>query len=156
VTSMQPCPQARALSGGSVRGERGSVTTFVVVMVVPVVLMAALAFDGGRMLAARREAIDTAQNAALAGAQAIDGPAVRQGGVDVSPGRVAAASQEYLARNDATGTVSVGPNEVVVTVTDTVELTLLPMIGITTKTVTGTGRSELVRGVNEVDLPTGP
>lgn len=134
----------------------GSVTTFVVLMVVPMVLMSALALDGGQILTARRQAIDTAQNAALAGAQAVAGDAVRQGGIGVSPAGVQAAAQDYLTRNGATGTVAVGPNEVTVTVTDTVELALLPMVGISSRTVTGVGRAELLRGVTDEELPGGP
>lgn len=137
-------------------GERGSVTTFIVLMVVPALLMAGLAFDGGQILTARRHAIDTAQNAALAGAQAVAGPVVRQGGVDVAPGRVDAAAQQYLATNGAAGTVQVGPNEVTVTVTETVELALLPLVGISSRTVTGVGRAQLIRGVTDEELPGGP
>jgi Putative Flp pilus-assembly TadE/G-like len=144
----------RPAGGGRppVTSERGSVTVFVVVMVVPMVLMAALAFDGGQILTARRQAIDTAQNAALAGAQAVSGPAVRHGGLDVAAGPVAVAAESYLDRNDATGKVVVGGNEVTVTVTSTVELTLLPLVGITSRTVTGTGRAELERGINQADV----
>lgn len=138
------------------RGERGSVTTFIVLMVVPALLMAGLAFDGGQILTARRHAIDTAQNAALAGAQAVAGPVVRQGGVGVAPERVDAAAQRYLATNGATGTVQVGPNEVTVTVTETVELALLPLVGISSRTVTGVGRAQLIRGVTDEELPGGP
>ncbi len=138
------------------RRERGSVTTFVVLMVVPTLLMAGLAFDGGQILTARRHAIDTAQNAALAGAQAVAGPVVRQGGVGVAPGQVDAAAQRYLATNDAEGTVQVGPNEVTVTVTETVELALLPLVGISSRTVTGVGRAQLVRGVTDEEVPAGP
>ncbi len=136
--------------------ERGSVTTFIVLMVVPALLMAGLAFDGGQILTARRHAIDTAQNAALAGAQAVAGPVVRQGGVDVAPERVDAVAQQYLATNGATGTVQVGPNQVTVTVTETVELALLPLVGISSRTVTGVGRAQLIRGVTDEEVPAGP
>lgn len=142
--------RARGCGAGA---ERGSVTTFVVLMVVPALLMAALAFDGGQILTARRHAIDTAQNAALAGAQAVAGPTVRQGGIGVAAGGVDRAAQEYLARNGSVGTVQVGPNEVTVTVTETVELSLLPMVGISSRVVTGVGRAQLVRGVTEEELP---
>jgi len=155
--------RARRPSGERVREralerarERGSVTTFVVLMVVPSLLMAGLAFDGGQILTARRHAIDTAQNAALAGAQAVAGPVVRQGGVGVAPGRVDAAAQQYLAATGAEGTVQVGPNEVTVTVTQTVELALLPLVGISSRTVTGVGRAQLVRGVTGEELPASP
>lgn len=147
----------RLASGARTLAEdRGGVTTFVVLLVVPMLLMSALAFDGGRILTARRSAVDTAQNAALAGVQAISGPTVRQGGLGVESNRVEAAAQDYLARNGATGTVDVTAAEVTVTVTGTIDLTLLPMIGISQKTVQGRGRAELVRGVDQAETPSGP
>lgn len=138
------------------RAEAGGVSTFVVVMTMPMVLMAALAFDGGQMLAARRHAADLAGNAALAGAQAIDAAAVRSGGLDVDPDLVQRAAQDHLARHGATGTVTVLPNEVVVTVTDTVELTLLPVVGVTSRPVSGVGRAQLLRGVEAADASPTP
>ncbi len=142
---MSPAPRPGA--------ERGSVTTFVVLLVVPVLAMSALAFDGGRLLTARRLAADTAQNAALAGAQAIAGTTVRTGRTAVDDRRVVAMAEDYLSRNDATGTVEVIGDEVEVTVTGTVRLTLLPLIRIDARTVTGRGRARLLRGVDRADEP---
>ncbi len=128
--------------------ERGGVSTFVVLLVVPMVMMAGLAFDGGQILSARREAVDTAQQAALAGAQAIDGAAVRQGEIEVSPALVHAAASDYLADVGHTGTVTVTATEVTVSVSQVVDMQLLSAIGIGSKTVTGTATSHLVRGVD--------
>ena len=128
--------------------ERGGASTFVVLLVVPMVMMAGLAFDGGQILSARREAADTAQQASLAGAQAINGPTVRQGQIDVSPALVHAAASQYLADAGHTGTVQVTPTEITVTVTQTVDMQLLSVVGVGTKTVTGTATSRLVRGVD--------
>ena len=44
--------------------ERGSISGFVVVLSMTFVACAGLAFDGGRMIAARAEATDAAENAA--------------------------------------------------------------------------------------------
>lgn len=131
--------------------EGGAVTTFVVLMVVPMVLMAALAFDGGVLLTGRREAFDVAQNAAIAGAQAINASAVRQGEVSIGNGDVQAAAIQYLVEVGHTGTVLVSPTEVTVTVTQEVDLQLLSILGISTRTVSGTATSRIVRGVDGPD-----
>ncbi|MEL7154998.1 MAG: pilus assembly protein TadG-related protein [Actinomycetota bacterium] len=141
----------RARSGD----ERGSITTFVVLMVVPVLMMAGLAFDGGRILAERRAALDAAQNAALAGSQAIATNAVRQGDVTLDPAGAAAAATAHLAAIGDTGTVSVapagGPTTVTVTVERRVDLVLLAVIGVEAKTVSATATSRVSRGVEGAD-----
>ena len=132
-------------------GEQGSITTFVVLLVVPMMMMAGLAFDGGRILTGRREAFDIAQNAALAGAQAIDGAAVRQGEVSVNATLVHATAAQYLSDTGHTGTVSVTATEVSVQVTQQVDMWLLSVIGVGPKTVVGVATSRLVRGVEGPD-----
>ncbi|MEM9611404.1 MAG: pilus assembly protein TadG-related protein [Actinomycetota bacterium] len=135
--------------------ERGSVSTFVVLMVVPVLMMAALAFDGGVLLAERRGAFDAAQNAALAGSQALATNEARQGLVTLAADDAIAAAQAYLATNGDTGTVTVsplgGPTSVTVTVDRQVPMRLLGVIGVADKTVTATATSRISRGVDAAD-----
>jgi len=133
------------------KNERGAVSTFVVLMVVPMMMMAGLAFDGGRILSAQREALNAAQNAALAGSQAINESTVRQGQVQVNPGLVQAASLNYLATAGYVGSTTVTDTTVTVTVTQQVDMQLLSVIGVGSKTVTATGTSRLVRGVDAAD-----
>ncbi len=52
--------------------EVGVVTAFVVVMAIALLLVTGLVFDGGRAIVAKRHAINVAEQAARAGAQAID------------------------------------------------------------------------------------
>jgi len=54
--------------------ESGMVTAFVVVFTLALLVMAGLVLDGGLALSAKVQAIDDAQAAARAGAQAIDIP----------------------------------------------------------------------------------
>lgn len=54
------------------RDERGSVMPFVVIVSLGIIMLAALVIDGGRQLNAKGRAIAYAQEAARAGAQAID------------------------------------------------------------------------------------
>lgn len=152
---MTAARQTSVTTGGGARSERGSITTFVVLMVVPVLMMAALAFDGGVILAERRAALDAAQNAALAGSQAIATNSVRQGEVALDPGAAAVAAGDHLAAIGRTGTIEVGPpgapTVVTVTVRQQVELRLLSVIGIEAKTVSATASSRITRGVEAAD-----
>lgn len=54
------------------RDERGSITPFVVIVSLAIILLAGLVIDGGRQLNAKGRAIAYAQEAARAGAQAIN------------------------------------------------------------------------------------
>ena len=64
--------------GGRLRGARGTANALIIIAFTGVMLVAAgLAHDGGRVLAARREAVDVADQAARAGVQAVDAGAVR-------------------------------------------------------------------------------
>jgi hypothetical protein len=76
---------------------------------------------------------------------------VRRGDVATDPAAVQAAATAYLDRLGHTGSVTVAGGIVTVTVTQTVDLQLLPIIGIGAKTVTGTARTRLVRGVEGPD-----
>jgi len=128
-------------------GERGGVTPFVLLFVVPMVVMAGLAFDGGRVLTERRAALDVAQNAALAGVQAVDGASVRQGGTDINVGKATTAAQNFLLSQGYSGSVTVAGDTVTVTVTKVVDMQLMSAVGVGSKTVTGVGRARIVRGV---------
>ena len=136
-------------------GNHGGVTTFVVVLVVPMMAVAGLAYDGGRMLAARREAVDVAQQASVAGSQAIAYDAVRQGRVDVDIGEVKTASHRYLSSVGYAGTVHVTDTEVIVEVTATVEMKMLSMVGVGSRSVSGQAATQLARGVDTADVRRG-
>ena len=66
-----------------VHDERGSVSIFIAVLGVAFVMVAGLAIDGGRKLGALSEARDLADNAARAGAQAVDADTYRTTGIVV-------------------------------------------------------------------------
>lgn len=133
------------------RNEAGSGGVFLVIMVTSLILIIGLTFDGGRILAERRQAIDVAQQAAIAGAQGVDLGQIRQGNVAINPARVEAAANAHLAATGYSGTVSVNGTEVIVVVTETVDMSILSAIGIGSKTVTGEGSARIVRGVEGAD-----
>jgi len=88
-----------------------------------------------------------AQNAALAGVQAVDGASVRQGGTDINVGKATTAAQNFLLSQGYSGSVTVAGDTVTVTVTKIVDMQLMSAVGVGSKTVTGVGRARIVRGV---------
>ncbi|MDA8062338.1 MAG: hypothetical protein M0T80_07905 [Actinomycetota bacterium] len=120
--------------------ESGTVTAFVVVFMLALLVMAGLVADGGLALSAKVQAIDDAQAAARAGAQAIDVPLYRATGqITLDPSEASADAEAFLARAGRTGTVSVAGDQVTVTVTITQPTQILSLVGIEHFTETGTG-----------------
>jgi hypothetical protein len=127
-------------------GERGTVTAFVVVVTTALLAMAALVHDGAGLIATKRLAVDQANAAARAGAQAVDESALRSGRVvRVEPGAAAAAARRYLAGSGYRGTVRVRGDRVEVTVTIAYRPEMLRVIG--ARRISGAGSARLVRGV---------
>ncbi|MDA8285865.1 MAG: hypothetical protein M0Z42_21750 [Actinomycetota bacterium] len=129
--------------------EAAMVTAFVVVFTLAILVMAGLVLDGGLALSAKVQAIDDAQAAARAGAQAIDIPLYRSTGrITLDPGEATADAEHYLAGTGKTGTVQVAGERVTVTVTISQPTQLLSLAGIDHITVTGSGTATAEQGVN--------
>jgi hypothetical protein len=131
----------RRQPGSDCGRERGAITVWTVVLVLPILAI----------LAERRAANDLARTAALAGGSGIDQSALRQGEISLDPTLAVAAANGHLDRHGVAGTVDVGVDEITVTVTSTIDLQLLPLIGLPTATVTGTSTIRLTRGITEAD-----
>ena len=120
--------------------EAGMVTAFVVVFTAALVVMAGLVLDGGLALSAKVQAIDNAQAAARAGAQAIDIPLYRSTGqITLDPAQATTDAQQYLADAGETGTVAVNGEQVTVTVAISQPTQILSLAGIDHLTVSGPG-----------------
>lgn len=128
------------------------VTVFVVTMTMALLLFAGLVVDGGAVLAARRQAIDVAEQAALAGAQGIRVADVR-GGLDptLDPALAAAAAQAYLDEVGREGEVRVVDDDVEVTVSIERPMLILGLAGLGDVTVTGRANARNARGVTTGD-----
>lgn len=130
------------------RDERGQVTAFVVTMMGGLLLLAGLVFDGGNTISAKRHAINEAEAAARAGAQALDVSKYRSSNVvDLDPSAARQAAMSYLSATGDSGTVQVDGDHVSVTVTHIEPTSILSIAGIHQFTVTGTGEATAVRGV---------
>ena len=107
--------------------ERGSITAFVAIVAIALVMVAGMAYDGGQVIAAHNRARNDAEKAARAGAQHIDLTHLRQMNQPrLDPAEAEAAALAYLARSGSTGTVIVDDANITVTVTRTQPLRILP------------------------------
>jgi hypothetical protein len=128
------------------RHEQGSVTVFVVGVLLALIVMGGLVFDGGTIIAGHREADAEAEGAARAAAEQISIPALRSGQTLLNPGSATEAAQAYLRQYGHVGTVVVNGDNVTVTVSYPVAMQVLDLIGIRSKTVTGTGIATAIEG----------
>lgn len=130
------------------RDERGQVTAFVAGVMLALFVMGGLVIDGGYALAARRRAINEANEAARAGAQAVDLAEYRStGAFDLDPAAAVAAVHAYLAPTGHEATVKVVGDRVQVRVAISQPMALLRVIGIGELVVSGVGEARSVRGV---------
>lgn len=115
-----------------VRHEQGSATIFVLAMSVVLMLCAGLVIDGGMGINARMRVGDDAEQAARAGANAVDLTTLRSGGsVVIDPGLARSYTQDYLSARGYDSSqfdISVTANSVSVVVRDTSETHLLKLI----------------------------
>ena len=124
----------------AVNDERGAISTFLAVIAIALLMAAGLAIDGGRKVNALREASHLADNAARAGAQAVDLDTLRTtGDLRLLPDQATARVDQYLASIGHTAHVTVVEDSVTVTISLTVDPVLLPTGPITvTATETAT------------------
>ncbi len=120
------------------RDERGqSLSALVAVVLVALFLVTGLVVDGGRQVAAAREAEAGAAQAARAAAD--QSAVARAAGRPFHPGEVRAAAQQVLGDRALTGDVQLVSGEVRVTTVATSPTVFLSAIGIAT--VSGRGEA---------------
>ncbi len=142
--------RARLLPPAGIDREAGSVTVFVAITMVGLLVLVGLVADGGAKLRAVQRADAIAAEAARTAGQVIDLPtAVSSSDIRVDLQGAVAAANAYLTAAGATGTVTITPNgqSLQVTVTTSAPTVFLGLIGITTLTVTGHAQVDLVHGV---------
>lgn len=133
--------------------ETGQVSLLMAITVTGVLLLIAVVYDGGEILAAKRRAANEAQSAARAGAQAVDAGSYRQSGeFHLDPVAAESAAREFLVSTGYTGTVHADLQRVQVTVTQHHPTVLLGIIGINDVTIEERAESMPLHGV-EAALP---
>jgi Flp pilus assembly protein TadG len=129
------------------RGERGSVSLLVVIMVPALLMAGGLVLDGGRQLQARRDASGAAAAAARAAVE-LSEPELYAGHLDAGLARQRADAE--LGMQGARGSVAVAADVVTVTVSADVDYLILPG----SRTVSSTSSAAAQRGVNQAgDVP---
>ncbi|MET1133898.1 MAG: Tad domain-containing protein [Aeromicrobium sp.] len=122
------------------RRERGGATIFVLSMSLVLMLCAGLVIDGGMGINARMRVADDAEQAARAGANAVNVDQLRSGGaLAVDPGLARMYAQDFLSARGypaAQFSITVNANTVAIEVRDTSDTTLLKLIGINEYPVT--------------------
>lgn len=107
--------------------DEGVVTAFVVGLVMTFIVCAGLGVDGGRLIAARLTLADHAENAARLAAQELT--SLRTGSPKIDQQAAYQSARRYLNDNNMTGEIDTSPESVTVTVSQTVEMTLLRLFG---------------------------
>ena len=131
--------------------DRGSVSAFVAVIVIALVAVAGLVYDGGQILTAQARVRDLAANAARAGAQEIDLDTLRaEQQVVLDPDRASSVALDYLAAHGAIGSVEINGSRVTVTATVRQTLRILPGAD---RDVSATDSADAVPGLLEGELP---
>lgn len=129
--------------------EAGSVTVFVAITALGILILCGLVVDGGAKLRAVQQADRIATEAARAAGQALDPAALAGGQATLDRQSAVDAAHAFLAAAQATGTATVTPDgtTVEVTVTTTAPTVFLGLIGVGSFTVTGHGQATLMHGV---------
>ncbi len=133
------------------RDDRGSVTLFAVVLAFALLLVAGLVLDGSAKLTGQRRVDNEAEQAARAGAQAVDLSTLRATGTArLDAGAARTAALRFLGTAGyPDGQVTVTGRDITVRLTAQQPTKVLGVIGIRTFTLTGTGRARLLDGVSE-------
>ncbi len=125
------------------RGDAGSVSLLVVIMVPALLMAAGLVLDGGRQLQVRREAHAAAAAAARAAGQLSPDEIA---GHAVDPGLAAGRASAALGATGMTGSVAVHDGTVTVTVTEAVDYLIMPGSGSVSSSSSSTPLNGIVEG----------
>ena len=134
------------------RDERGAATIFLIGMAIVLLVAAGLVIDGGLAINARMKVADDAEQAARAGADAIDLNALRNAGeVTIDPSLAHSNATDYLADlgyGSGQYNVTVAGDSVDVTVRDRVGTSLLELVNISNFDVQANASASPLTGPN--------
>jgi Flp pilus assembly protein TadG len=120
--------------------EEGVVTAFVVGLLMTFIVCAGLGVDGGRLVAARLTLADHAENAARFAAQEL--VSLRTGSPKIDQQAARRSAMQYFADNQLNGEVAVSAESVTITVSQTIEMSLLQLFGARDHLISVTRRVE--------------
>ena len=118
----------------------GVVTAFVVGLLMTFIICAGLGVDGGRLVATRLTLADHAENSARVAAQELT--SLRTGSPKIDQQAAHRSALRYLNENNLTGDISTSTNSVSVTVSQSVEMSILKLFGARDHLISVTRRVE--------------
>ena len=129
--------------------EHGSLSAFVVLLLVAVFALMGLVLDGGSALAAQQAASDEAQQAARAGAGALSVDALRSGSVELNDQAAVAAAEAFTVASGHPGSATASSGVVNVQIHYRLPTVILGVIGIQSLQVSASASAVDVQGVTE-------
>lgn len=105
--------------------DRGAAIGLILILMLAVVGLAGVAYDGGNIFAAKREALNTASAAARAGAGDVTEESVREGRPELAPSAPSTAVSFASSAGVIGEAKAIGVDRVEVTVTTSVDLLFL-------------------------------
>jgi Flp pilus assembly protein TadG len=124
--------------------ERGSLTGMFVCLVMGLLAVSALVFDGGQVVRTYDELSNLAADAARIGGQQIVG--IRGGDVQIDERSAVLTMNRYLSQFGESAHYRVGKYELTVTLVRRVNTNMLALLGIGSRTVVASRTVELVQG----------
>lgn len=133
---------------GSGRGERGSVTIWLITASFVMTVLVGLAVDLSGQVYAQQRAHDLAAQAARAGGEQVQAaPAIEGRYLSLDAAAARAAALNYLTAAGVSGTVTITGGAINVTVTDTYQPRFLGLLGIHHLAVTGSASARVIRSL---------
>jgi Putative Flp pilus-assembly TadE/G-like len=125
----------------------GSVSAFVVLLLVALFVVMGMVVDGGSALAAHQSAVDEAEQAARAGAGSLSVDALRSGSLQLDPQAAIASAEAFTVASGHPGAATVSAGVVTVSIHYRVPTSVLGIVGIGTLPVSATASAVDTGGV---------
>jgi Flp pilus assembly protein TadG len=127
--------------------EEGSISAFVVLLLIAIFVLMGLVVDGGSAISAHQAATDEAEQAARAGAGALSLDALRDGSVQIDQAEAIDAAEQFTVAAGHPGVATVSSGTVNVTVEYQIHTDILGIIGIDSLPVSASASAVDVQGV---------
>jgi DNA-binding transcriptional regulator YdaS (Cro superfamily) len=129
--------------------DRGSISAFVVLLLVAIFVLLGLVVDGGLAASARQQAAEEAEQAARAGAGSISVEALRSGQLQIDDAAAISTAEQFMVAAGHPGVATVSSGRVQVVISYRVHTVILGIVGVTTLPVNATATAVDVSGVTE-------
>ena len=131
--------------------DAGSISAFVVLLLVALFTLMGLALDGGTAISTQQAAYDEAEQAARAGAGALSVDALRSGSIEVDQQAAIADAEQYTIAAGHRGTATETNGVVTVHIAYRIPTVILGIVGIDTLPVSASASAVDIGGVARQD-----